>query len=211
MIRINLLPTRKSKHVNKGIRQLSALAGLLLLQIALCVGLYQYRAKKVEASKTRMATLERDIIDLKSKLGNFEELEKQHKRLLAQHQVIESLQSKRKGPVTMMKELSNIMTLGKGPQVDDEAYNQKLRRDPNAAYNPRWNPRRLSLESIDEQGETITVLGLAKDHNDVAELLKRLTLSEYFQNVKLRKNEQVVDKEQNLKLIKFSLSFRGHF
>ena len=81
-----------------------------------------------------------------------------------------------------------------------------LRRDPNAGYNPRWNPRRLWIEQFNEKKQKISIRGKAKDHDDVAELLKRLTLSRYFENVQLKRNVQTRDGKLGLKVIRFTLS-----
>ena len=108
----------------------------------------------------------------------------------------------------MMREMSDILTKGKGPTVDQTQYETLLRRDPNAGFNPRWNPHRLWIIGFSEQGSNIHITGKAKDYDDVAEFNKRISLSKYFTNDFLERNDQILDSTLGLKLVKFSLRCR---
>lgn len=208
MIRINLLPVRQSRRVAAGTRQLMVFVVLLVAAIGVMFLLYETKSSEVESRQRAVATLQRDIERLKKEVGDFDRLKRQRDQLIKQRQVISQLHSARTGPVYMLREFSDILSVGKGPSVNQEKYEQLLRRDPNAGFNPRWNPRRLWIDSIDEKNRNVRILGRAKDHDDVAELLKRMTLSEQFENVQLERNDQALDADAGFKVVKFSLTCR---
>lgn len=206
MIRINLLPVRQSRRVQAGTRQIAVFIILTLVAVGVMFFLYETKSSEVEDRQRVVNTLKRDISRLKKQVGDFNRLKMQRNRLLQQRKVIEQLHAARTGPVHMLRELSDILSEGKGPTVNQQRYEKILRRDPTAGFNPRWNPRRLWIEKLDEEKGSLSLSGKAKDHDDVAELLKRLTLSEYFTNVQLSRNDQVNDKQAGFKVVRFKLT-----
>jgi len=206
MIRINLLPVRQVKKQQARRRQLVIFGAVLLTQFVVMFLLYEAKSGEIEQKERSAAGIQTEIDRLKQEVGDFDKLKEQRDRLVAQRKVINSLYAGRTGPVAMLRELSDILSVGKGPTVDQTEYEELLRRDPNAGYNPRWNPRRLWIKRLDERNKRINILGMAKDHDDVAELLKRLTLSRYFKDVQLQRDDQVMDQTLGLKVIRFTLS-----
>lgn len=207
MIRINLLP-RTQRKVRVGQRQLVIFLVLLVVELGAMIFLYIGKSTEVDKKKRVVAGLQEEIQKLKKEVGDFDSLKRQRDGLLAQRDVISKLQKARTGPVWTMLELSNILSIGKGPKVDEASYKELINRNPNADFNSRWDPRRLWLTFIDEKAGVLKITGRAKDHDDVAELLKRLNLSEYFTGVSLQRNQQVQDKGLGLKVVQFSLSCR---
>jgi type IV pilus assembly protein PilN len=208
MIRINLLPVRAVKKAQAGQRQLLI---FLLFVIAEGVGmfaLYQYKSGEVDRKKRKLRNLDEKVEALRKQVGDFDMLRAQRDRLLAQRDIINQLQKARSGPVWTMRELSEILTPGKGPTVVQAEYEELLRKNPNGGFNPRWNPNRLWVESFVEQGGAVRIVGKAKDYDDVAEFNKRLTLSKYFTNEFLERNDQIVDTGLNMKVVRFQLSCR---
>lgn len=206
MIRINLLPVRQVRKVQARRRQLMIFAALLVVELLLMFVFYQQKAGDIERQQRAVADLQVVISKLKQEVGDFDELKTQRDRLISQREVINSLHHARTGPVAMLREISDITTSGKGPTVNQNEYEALLRRDPSAGYSPRWNPRRLWIESLDEQDKRLNIVGKAKDHDDVAEFATRLGLSQFFDDVQLGRNDQVTDPKLGLKLIRFKLS-----
>ncbi|PID38949.1 MAG: hypothetical protein CSA65_04595 [Proteobacteria bacterium] len=206
MIRINLLPVRQSRRVQAGTRQIAMFLVLTLVAVGVMFFLYETKSSEVEDRQRAVNTLRRDISRLKKQVGDFNRLKMQRNRLLQQRKVIEQLHAARTGPVHMLRELSDILSEGKGPTINQQHYEKILRRDPTAGFNPRWNPRRLWIETLDEKDGALSLAGKAKDHDDVAELLKRLTLSEYFTNVQLSRNDQMLDRKAGFKVVRFKLT-----
>lgn len=211
MIRINLLPVKQVKKVQAGQRQLMIFGLAVLAEVAILFLFYQMEGSEVDDRRRKSALLQTEVEQLEKAVGDFDKLKKRHDELLAQKKVITDLQKGRTGPVWMLNELSNVLTPGKGPTIDRESYEELLRNNPNAGYNSRWNPHRLWLEELRENGGLIRLKGLAKDYDDVAELNKRVHLSKYFTDDFLERNDLVDDKNLGQRLVKFSLRARVRF
>ena len=205
MIRINLLPVKQVKKVQAGQRQLMIFILAIVAELAVLFFLYQLQSSAVEERQRKIKIAEAEIEQLKKEVGDFDQLKQRHVQLLAQQKVINDLQRGRTGPVRMMRELSEILTPGKGPTVDREKYEQQIRSDPNAAYNPRWNPHRLWLEGMVERGGRLRLKGKAKDYDDVAEFNRRINLSIRFTDDFLERNDLITDATLGQKLVRFSL------
>jgi type IV pilus assembly protein PilN len=208
MIRINLHPVRQIKKVQAGKRQLLVFALIVVGELALMALLYSWRSGMISDKEREIVQLNARIEALKKEVGDFDKLKAQRERLIAQRNIINTLQNARTGPVLMMRELSDILTKGKGPTVNQAAYEQLLRRDPGAGYNPRWNPNRLWIEGLVEKDKKLRIVGKAKDYDDVAEFNKRIHLSKYFKDDFLERNSQMMDRKLGLKVVRFELRCR---
>ncbi len=208
MIRINLLPVRQERKVQAGQRQLLIFVAVFVAELALMFLHYGWKSSEVEDKQRQVGQLQTEVARLKQLVGDFDQLKAQMERLLSQKEIINTLQKGRTGPVWMMRELSNILTEGKGPTFDQVKYEELLRANPNAGFNPNWKPSRLWIESFTEQGGEVKILGKAKDYDDVAEFNKRLALSKHFTDEFLERNDQVLDTKLGLKVVKFSLRCR---
>lgn len=211
MIRINLLPVRQVRKAQAVRRQLGVFAALLVAQCAVMFWLYEQKADQIEERRRVLTALQGEIEQLKSQVGDFDKLKEQRDRLLSQRNVINSLHTARTGPVALLRELSDILSPGKGPTISQDEYEELIRRDPNAGYNPRWNPRRVWIERLDERNRQVAIAGKAKDHDDVAELLRRLSLSRYFSDVQLQRNQLDKDDGLGIKVVRFTLSCKVNY
>lgn len=205
MIRINLLPVKHVKKVQAGQRQIFIFALAVVAELLILFFVYQFKDSELNDKKRKSSTLETEVKLLKKEVGDFDRLKRQYDQLLAQQKTINDLQKARKGPVWMMRELSDILTPGKGPSINQAAYEKLLRSNPNAGYNPRWNPYRLWLVQIQESGGNLRLMGKAKDYDDVAEFNKRINLSRFFKDDFLERNVLTKDSDLSQKLVKFSL------
>lgn len=211
MIRINLHPVRAQKKVRAGQRQLLFFLLIIAAEIVVMGLLLTWQSGQIDDKKQEAGRLQARVEQLKREVGDFDRLKAQRDRLIAQRNIINQLQKARTGPVALMRELSDILTKGKGPTVDQAQYEQLLRRDPNAGFNPRWNPHRLWLTGFSEKAGNINISGMAKDYDDVAEFTKRISLSRYFTNDFLERNDQVYDNTIGLKVVRFSLRCRSTY
>jgi type IV pilus assembly protein PilN len=205
MIRINLLPVRQVKKQRAGQRQLLIFGALIGAEIIAALLIFMMKADEVAAKQREAVQIEAEVTALKQKVGDFDQLQAERARLLNQREVINTLQKSRSGPVWMMRELSYILTPGKGPTVDQAKYDALLKNNPTAGFNPRWNPNRLWIVEFQENGGQVRLAGRAKDYDDVAEFNKRMIMSKYFTDVFLERNEQVTDSALKIKVVKFSL------
>ncbi|MCA9664485.1 MAG: PilN domain-containing protein [Myxococcales bacterium] len=206
MIRINLLPVRQVKKVQMGQRQLLLFVLLFAVEIVAMFFLYNMASDEVAEKNRIVAGLTTEIDALKKEVGDYDRLQAQRQRLIAQRNIINQLNSARTGPVWLMREMSSILSANGRPTYDQKAYDEKVRRNPSSRINRNWNPRRLWIEQFNERRRSLEIIGKAKDYDDIAEFHKRLNISKYFDNVQLKRNDQVVDGRLGLKVVRFSMT-----
>jgi type IV pilus assembly protein PilN len=110
MLRINLLPIKAArKHDTAKQELLLFIVGALVVSVAL----YFYHGSKtddVAKLKTKVATVTKEIEQLKQDVVRVEEFKKKASTLEEKIKVIRNLQSKRIGPARMLDEIAEIMT-----------------------------------------------------------------------------------------------------
>lgn len=208
MIRINLLPEAK--------RQVSTGGGLqmwgviyLLSAVAWCVVLLIVWAKYNEELEVQVAAnteLEQQIERAKGQSANIGDVEAALARSKQLEEVVNGLQAARSGPARVLMELSKILSSGRGPTVDPERLRTLQRDNPLMVHNPNWDIRRLWLQSFTEVNRKCNITGFGKTNEDVAEFLRRLELSEVFDQVTLQTTTSMGDTEGGLPTVSFTLS-----
>ena len=208
MIRINLLPGKKPKRTETGQRHLVFMGVGLLVGVAGIVLIHVQASGQLDDIKHRNQLIQGEIERLKAELGDYDKVKGQREELLKQRKTITALDSNRTGPVFLLRELSEILTPGKGPTFDGVTYQENLLRDPNAGFNASWDTRRVWLETFDEDHKKVRIKGAAKSNEDVAEFLKRLNLSVFFTEVNPESTSQlqVGGTTSNVKYVNFNLS-----
>lgn len=208
MIKINLLPVKAAKRREEGQKQLFmgmlAVAGTL----AAIVVYHGTLVSQAHGLKQRNLALSTEIAKLKAELGDYDVVKKQRSELLRQRDAIKKLQSNRAGPVWMMRELSNILSPGKGPTFDKEAYEERIKRDPSDGFNPNWDTRRVWILGYTEKDHDVKIRGAAKSDEDVAEFLKRLKVSAFFTNVYWQQTQPQLDSRLNVSYVTFDVTCR---
>jgi len=203
VIRINLLPTRRAKRQEAGQRQFLIMGLAVLATIGLIVFFHLEATTELEKAQHDNTLLQADVAKLKTELGDYEKVRGQREELLRQRKTIQSLETGRTGPVYLLRELSEILSPGKGPTFDRVTYEETLRKDPNAGFT-NWEPKRAWLESYSESNMKVKIRGSAKSNEDVAEFLKRLNASVFFKDVNLDATAQAA--KGALKYVNFGLS-----
>lgn len=211
MIRINLLPVKAEQRRASGQRQLLIGAIVLLVGLFSTVVFHILAERRLLAVKADVASVRGDIDRLKKELGDYDLIVAQRDALLRQKAAIKKLQESRSGPATFMRELSDILTRDKGPTTSKEAYDELLRRDPNAGFNPNWEPKRAWILSYVEKDHVVTLKGGAKSDEDVAEFLKRMKLSAFFEKDSVywqQTQPQVDSRLNNVSYVTFDVTAR---
>jgi type IV pilus assembly protein PilN len=208
VIRINLIPGKKPKRAEAGQRHLVYMGAGLLVGIGALVMIHVQTSNTLDELRHQNTALEGDIARLKQELGDYDKVKAQREELLKQRKTIQALDSNRTGPVFLLRELSEILTPGKGPTFDGVAYQENLLRDPNAGFNASWDTHRVWLEGFDEDHKKVKIKGAAKSNEDVAEFLKRLNLSVFFTDVAPEQTAQVTvgATGSSVKYVTFNLS-----
>ena len=195
MIRVNLLPRRREAKREGGRAWIVVLAVLFLAEMVGIIVVHAQKKAVLDERLQKNADVERGITEKRGKVANHEAVKKQLAEFQLREDAIAKLQSGRTGPTAMMLEISRILTPNKMPTVDPDTY-EKLRRDnPAALPNDHWDPHRLWLLSFKELDRNVQITGIGKSNDDVAEFLRRLSVSRYFSEVKLVKTEEKNDKE----------------
>jgi len=174
MIRINLLPVREITAAF-GRRQEIMVAGVSVgLIVVVLAGVYLMQLRKISHFEGELAGLRREIEVLNAKAKGVGEMEKKVADLREKVKVIDDLNKKKTGPVRVMENLSSAM------------------------------PARLWLTQFREASGNVTIDGLAVDNQTIAEFLKALSSSAYFDNVELVETAQV--EQEGVSLKRFSLN-----
>lgn len=221
MIRINLMPQKRpikrrgeaDAPGGGGESQawIAFVLGAVLLEVIVLLFVYKTKQDQLTQVQKHNTELQANIDGIKREISNHAEIKAQLKELRDREEAIQKLQGARTGPTATMLELSRILTTGRGPTVDRDKLEQLKRDNPSSVPNSNWDPRRLWLTNYKEQDRTVKLSGLARDGEDVSEFLRRLTLSDYFYEVRLLPASKGVDTNTKLELVKFEMSARVRY
>lgn len=211
MIRINLLPQKQQAAQTDTNTLQAVMLVAFLLELAGLFFVQHTKERQLEAVKAESAAVRGQIDQIGREIANHTQIQDELKSLREREAAIERLQSGRVGPTAVLLELSRVLTAEKGPTVD-RARLEQLRRDaPQLVPNPSWDARRLWLTGYKEAERSATISGFARDAEDVSELLRRLSLSNYFEEVKLLPAEKVLDPQTKEQLVRFEFSAKVKF
>lgn len=211
MIRINLLPKTKKQAAAQssgggplwaGIYLLSAFVWGILLAL-----LYFQQKGELEAIQRSNRELDREIADLQQRTSRLEELQAQLARSVRLEEVVAELNRARTGPLRVMMELSQVLSVPGGPTIDPEALERQRQVNPYAGFREGWDVKRLWLKSFNEAERVCRISGEARTNEDVAEFLRRLSLSELFADVVLERTQG----SPNSDVIAFNLNCRVRY
>lgn len=187
MIRINLLP-RAKRQTSEGIGVRVWGTVYLVAGVVWCLALafvYFSLGSDRDQAMAQNAELQRQIDKVKASSGNLEDLKKQLDTSKQLEGVVKGLLDARQGPSRMLLELSAILSPGRGPTVDVQRLEEMRKVNPEAGFTPGWDPHRLWVEGFQEQGRACKISGVARNNEDIAEFMRRLSLSRLFENVVL--------------------------
>ena len=215
MIRVNLLPQKKEGRRSGGGEGsqiwLLAILGVVVLEIVVLIVFHKGKQDELDALQKKNDQVQSSITEITKQIANHADIKNQLKDLRDREDAITKLQSARSGPTAAMLELSRILTPGRGPTTDRDKIEQLKRDDPGAVPNPNWDPRRLWLKAYSDQSRSVKLEGVARDGEDVSEFLRRLTLSEYFYELRLLPASKGSDSSSSVKLVKFELSAKVRY
>lgn len=196
MIRINLAPSKKKKRSRSAARSRDSagssasaaqawMLGMLMGWIV--VGGVCYWLQTIEedaADKQRRVAVAKNKEADKIKKDIDEEGLKQRVEQVEQMQLAKKkLNAKRRTPVFVMYEMSSMLTdaaAGGGVDRDEEKYRAGIAADPQSAINEKWDPTGLWIDSVEQNGQTLSIGGQARDAADLSEFTRRLRASARF-------------------------------
>lgn len=221
MIRVNLLPQKKQIRRRAGggadapadlggggesQAWLAFVVGAVLLEVIVLLFVYKTKQDQLTQVQKNNTEITSNIDNIKREISAHAAIKTQLKELRDREEAIQKLQSARTGPTATMLELSRILTPGRGPTVDRDKLEQLKRDNPGAVPNLNWDPRRLWLSAYKETDRVVRLTGFARDGEDVSEFLRRLSLSDYFYEVRLLPATKAIEDKTKIEMIKFDLS-----
>jgi len=180
MIRINLLPVKQARKRESGRNQILILVIIVLVECGLCYLILNQVESKISRQTKENDVIQTQIEQIKREIQDQEKITLQLKEIEEREKIIADLQAARTGPVFMLWELSKIISQGGGPSLDKEKYQEMLRIDPASGYDETWDFRRIWIVAFTERNRQVSIVGYGLTHEDVAEFLRRLNLSDFF-------------------------------
>lgn len=160
MIRINLLPVKKSRRQEAMRSELLLAAAGLLGLVFLLGGVLFWKTVQASELKAENKRIEVHIYELKEVVARVEEIERLKGDLTKKLQVIKQLKANKAGPVRLLDELAQAM------------------------------PEKLQLTSLDEKGGLVKLAGVSVSNEVISQFLSNLESSEYLLDVYLNAIDQ---------------------
>jgi Tfp pilus assembly protein PilN len=200
MIRINLSPSvkRKVAHtravtaVQMVVPTTKASRGsiyaivMLLGWIAIGVVVYLVQTGVTEDTQRiagQTAVLVKDAAEINQKIDE-EGLQARKNYEEEVSKAVAALETKRRTPVYVYHELTNILTTGKQPTIIELEQLKRVSLDPQARLELDWDANSVWLKSmVEEDGSVLSISGGARDPDDLSEFVKRLRSSARFARV----------------------------
>lgn len=188
LVRVNLIPQGKKGRVQaseSGQGWLVAVMVMVAVEVICCFILLSIKQEELEQLQRESQNINAQIALSKEKVKDHPAVQQKLEVLRAREDAIAKLQSARTGPTAVLLEVARLLTKDRGPSVDPEKLATIQSNNPLAMYNPSWDSRRLWLTTFIEKARTVKLRGLARDGEDVSEMARRMSLSNYFYDVKL--------------------------
>ena len=223
MIRINLLPTDKKTRARRaapsplptgdlslrtwGIVYAAAIAAwLLVLGI-----LYFAQSGEMETIAQENKTLEARRDELKSKTKGLADVEGRLEKSQRLEKVVQDLERARRGPTRAIMELSRVLSSPGGPTINPAELERMREENPLAGFNESWDVRRLWISRFEEVERDCKITGMGRSNEDVAEFLRRLTLSEIYEGVTLQRTRAASDSATGLQMVGFDITCKVRY
>ena len=176
MIRINLLPVKESKKKKVRKEFLILVVFLLVLDVVAMVSWSGTVDAELTQIRTRNKQLQQQVDNLKEMKKQIEERQKNKALLEAQNFIFDQLRFDKIGPSNLLLFLSYVMT----KPEDSAANKEEIEKREMIGWNVDWDADSVWITHIKEKEGQLEVKGRARNHEDVAEFLKRLESGVFF-------------------------------
>lgn len=175
MIRINLLPIRQMKKRQRLKTELLGFSAVFILVLLILAGGWFALSGKI-------ANLQDELVTLANKKQTYQPILKQIDTLKKEKQMVE-------------QKLDSIKKLQAGAKVTVRVLDEVASRTPTS---------RLWLSSLQQSAGRLQLQGIALDNETIAQYMRQLEASEYFEKTELTSSAQTDVAKQKLK--SFSLT-----
>ena len=176
MIRINLLPVRAAKKKETALQQIFIFSAGVIAVLVLVLVLWLVKLGQISGTQNDINAANAKISELKAKIGKLDEIKKLKDEVKKKLDVLALLRKNKSGPATRLATLSDI------------------------------TPEQLWLEKYKENGDTISISGLAFSEELIAQFIRALEASPEYEKVDLVVSEQ--KDVTGYKLKRFDLTFK---
>lgn len=212
MIRVNLIGTAKKG----GRRRVGGRVSLpqipnvgillfLLLLVAEGAGLHLWQTDAANAANkvsTKLALAKMEMASLTKVQADIVELRTEVDKLGAQKTLFDELFANKVGPVNALSYLAFILE----PRDEKTTSNDELKAMEAAGWRAGWDARKAWFTGLREESDgSVTLTGEAIDHDDVAEVQRRLESSPYFRETRLVFQERKREDKLLVDFIEFKI------
>lgn len=193
MIQINLLPYRTKRKVENIRRQVTVFALFLTMVL---VSMFYYNStlkKKIEELDTKITQINTEIVRVEKAAKEVDRIKGELKKLKQKIAVIKDLETKRKGAVRLLDDMTQMV-----------AYETTSSNSDDLEGKENKPVKRLWFTSLRATGEKIKIKGIALDNKTIADFMTRLESSKSFTNVNLQRSKKQKVKKLSLKSFEIS-------
>lgn len=223
MIRINLLPTDRKKRARRaapsplptgdlGLKTWGIVYGAAIAAWLVVLGiLYFAQSGEMETIAQENKTLEARRDEIKGKTKGLAEVEGRLEKSQRLEKVVQDLERARRGPTRAIMELSRVLSVPGGPTINPAELERMREENPLAGFNESWDVRRLWISRFEEIERDCKITGMGRSNEDVAEFLRRLTLSEIYEGVTLQRTRSAKDSDTGLQMVGFDITCKVRY
>jgi type IV pilus assembly protein PilN len=170
MLRINLLPIRQLKKRAKAKQQIAGFCVIFICFLVILGAVYLFQVNKISSINKTIASLTAEKTRLAPQVAAVEKLKKDKEELNRKITVINQLKAESSITVHILDEVANV--------VDNN---------------------RMWLTSLNQQGDSLTLTGIALDNQTIAQFMNMLKTSPYIQAVNLSNSSLKKISDKSLK------------
>jgi type IV pilus assembly protein PilN len=223
MVRINLLPTDKKKRARRiapsslpggdfSLGTWGAIyGGAIAIWLVVLGILYFAQSAQLETAAQENKTLEARRDELQGKTKGLADVEGRLEKSRRLEKVVQELERARRGPTRAVMELSKVLSSPGGPTINPAELERMREDNPLAGFNESWDVRRLWLTRFEEVERECKITGMGRSNEDVAEFLRRLTLSEIYESVTLQRTRATNDQDTGLQVVGFDITCKVRY
>lgn len=214
MLKINLLPhARAAARPGADSARIFAIAlvGTLVVLVAGLLLFHSGKSRELARVRLENDTVENQVRTIRARVADHQRIRDELAEIRAREEAIGHLESARTGPTSMLIELSHLLSPGGRPAVDPAVLERIQRDNPTQMFNSTWDPHRLWLTRFSEENREVVIEGAGRTADDVGEFMRRLMLSQYFDQVRLERSEGAQDDVTKISVQRFKIVARVRY
>ncbi len=215
MLKINLLPSQRrdtGPTTTDATRTLAiAMGGSLILVVAGLFLFHSSKANEVDVVRAQNNAQDQQVRQIRARISDHERVRSELAEIHAREEAISHLEGARTGPTSMLVELSHLLSPGGRPSSDPSVLDRVQRENPTQMYNTTWDPHRLWVQRFTEENRNVAMEGEGRTPDDVGEFMRRMMLSQYFEQVRLERSEGSTDADTKITVQRFRIAAKVRY